>query len=117
MAGLASWKILSKVGQVEEIASKSSQVSLIFKHSTRCSISTLAMNRLGKQESALTAHFECYYLDLIAFRTVSDLVAERFSVHHESPQVLLIFKGECFYEASHIEIQPQQILDLVAELE
>ena len=45
-----------------------------------------------------------YYLDLKSFRSISDEVAERFSVHHESPQILLIRQGECIYDASHFDI-------------
>jgi bacillithiol system protein YtxJ len=36
-------------------------------------------------------------------------VANTFKVHHESPQVLLIMDGECFYDASHLDIQFQEL--------
>ncbi|MBM3400392.1 MAG: bacillithiol system redox-active protein YtxJ [Bacteroidetes bacterium] len=79
---------------------------LIFKHSTRCSISSMALNRM------LTSNPPLHYrlIDVIASRPVSNKVAEVFSVHHESPQLLIIHKGECIYEASHLEIQPREIL-------
>ncbi|MBM3920090.1 MAG: bacillithiol system redox-active protein YtxJ [Sphingomonadales bacterium] len=78
---------------------------LIFKHSTRCSISSMALNRMASSNPALQYHI----VDVIANRPVSNKIAEVFSVHHESPQLLIIHKGECLYEASHLEIQPREI--------
>ena len=51
-----------------------------------------------------------YYLDLIAYRPVSNRIAEEFKVYHESPQVLLIKKGECSYDESHNGIDMNDIL-------
>lgn len=78
---------------------------LIFKHSTRCSISSMALKRMATANPALSYHI----IDVIANRPVSNKVAEVFSVHHESPQLLVIHKGECVYEVSHLEIQPKAV--------
>ena len=72
----------------------------IFKHSTRCSISSVAKTRLTsfwdfKEELPI------YYLDLIAFRELSSLIAEKFDIRHESPQ-LLVIKKESVYIINHI---------------
>ena len=59
-------------------------------------------------------HLSPYFLDLIAHREVSSFIAEKFSVHHESPQVLLVVNGECVFDASHLDIsiaEVQQALD------
>ncbi len=76
---------------------------VIFKHSTTCSISLMAKRRLEEDWNDLENVIP-YYLDLKSFRSISDEVAERFSVHHESPQILLIRQGECIYDASHFDI-------------
>lgn len=76
---------------------------VIFKHSTTCSISLMAKRRLEEDWDDLE-NIIPYYLDLKSFRSISDEVAERFSVHHESPQILLIRQGECIYDASHFDI-------------
>jgi bacillithiol system protein YtxJ len=76
---------------------------VIFKHSTTCSISLMAKRRLEEDWDDLENVIP-YYLDLKTFRSISDEVAERFSVHHESPQILLIRQGECIYDASHFDI-------------
>ena len=76
---------------------------VIFKHSTTCSISLMAKRRLEEDWDDLENVIP-YYLDLKSFRSISDEVAERFSVNHESPQILLIKQGECIYDASHFDI-------------
>ncbi len=54
-----------------------------------------------------------FYLDLLAFRDVSNHLAERFSVYHESPQVLLIRDGECVYDASHLDISVEELQEVL----
>jgi bacillithiol system protein YtxJ len=76
---------------------------LIFKHSTRCSISATALGRLERQWNE-AAGIRPYFLDLLAFRELSGRVAEHYGVWHESPQVLLIKNGRCVYHASHLDI-------------
>ena len=76
---------------------------LIFKHSTRCSISSLALNRIESKhnQSIIT---NCYFLDLLSFRDISNKIAEDFNVTHESPQILIIENEKCIYQASHYNI-------------
>jgi bacillithiol system protein YtxJ len=80
---------------------------VIFKHSTRCSISSMVLNRLERAETPSGPAF--YFLDLIRYRSISNAVAEKFSVHHESPQLLLIKNGECVYEESHNAISMEDL--------
>ncbi|TAG11813.1 MAG: bacillithiol system redox-active protein YtxJ, partial [Sphingobacteriia bacterium] len=94
------WIPLINSDQLDQINTLSQQkAQIIFKHSTRCSISSMALNRLEREDPPNSADF--YLLDLIQYRTLSNEVAERFSVHHESPQVLVIKKGDCVYDESH----------------
>jgi bacillithiol system protein YtxJ len=107
-----SWKALETVGQVEEIAERShNKPCVIFKHSTRCNISYIAKHRLEQKWDFEETEVESFYLDLIAFRKVSNYVAERFAVHHESPQLLLIRNGECTCETSHLDISVEELRD------
>ena len=83
---------------------------VLFKHSTRCSISFMAKGRLeGKWEQ--NAHLEPYILDLLRFREISDKIALQFDVEHKSPQILLIKNKQCIYSSSHNEIDYQKIND------
>ena len=103
-----NWIPLTNEEQLAIITQRSSNVpQLIFKHSTRCSISTMAKSRL--ERSAPPPGIEFHFLDLIQYRQVSNRIAEVFSVHHESPQVLLIRNGECIYEESHNAISMDEI--------
>ena len=109
-----NWHELSTVSELPEIVLKSaSRPQVLFKHSTRCSISSMALNRLIKLEDAFYAQADFYYLDLIAHRDVSAAIADTFDVHHESPQVLVVINGEATYDASHMEIT---VPDLLAEV-
>ena len=82
---------------------------LIFKHSTRCSISTMAKNRMERVTESKYEHL--YFLDLIKYRSISNRIASEFNVIHESPQILKIDKGVCTYNGSHQEINWKNIPD------
>lgn len=99
------WKHLEQVALLDAITEQSfSKPQVLFKHSTRCSISTMAMNRLLRLEDAFYQQADFYYLDLIAHRDVSAAISERYHVHHESPQVVILKQGDATYDASHSEI-------------
>ena len=107
---MIQWIPLSSEGQLEDIVQQSNDVPcLIFKHSTRCSISSMAKSRLEKSWDFSADDIKPYYLDLIAFRDVSNAIVEKFGVYHESPQALLIRNGECTYDASHLDISVQEL--------
>lgn len=105
-----NWIPLESVSQINKIIERSNEIPcVIFKHSTRCSISSMAKFRLEGDWDFSTDKMEAYYLDLIAYRDVSNQLAETFSVHHESPQLLLIKNGECIYDSSHLDITVDEI--------
>lgn len=109
-----NWLPLTDVSQLDAITEKSNEQSVVlFKHSTRCSISHMAKGRLDRSEDIPDTDF--YYLDLIAFRNISDEIAKRYQVHHESPQILLIRNGECVYAESHSGIIIEEILEEIKE--
>lgn len=110
-----NWQKLTSADQIQEIKQQSLEKPvLIFKHSTRCSISSMSLDRLlrkwksGDEEKVLP-----YFLDLIEHRDISDLVAQEFSVYHQSPQVLLIHEGKVVYNDSHFGISYAGIMSKV----
>ena len=106
-----NWNYLTDEGQLQEIIAQSqNKPQVIFKHSTRCSISAVALQRMQKAKQPDGLDF--YFLDLLAHRPLSNKVAEVFGVHHESPQVLLIKDGKCIFDESHLGISMN---NLVAE--
>lgn len=107
------WNALNSPEQLLSIEQESHSLPvLIFKHSTRCSISDAALSRIERNwQGAYAEKMKPYYLDLIAYRSLSNEIAQRFNVEHQSPQVLLIKNGKCVYHASHFDIQLTEILE------
>ena len=85
----------------------------VFKHSTRCSISSAALNRMEQKWTYDDQDVIAFYLDLISHREVSNEIAQRYQVYHESPQLLLIKDGKCVYDSSHMAIQPSEIANFL----
>ncbi len=109
-----NWIQLNNEEQLKEINEDSTTAPVfIFKHSTRCSISSMALNRLEKSDLDKEAKF--YYLDLLKNRNISDKIAHDYKVYHESPQVLMIVKSECVYEETHNGINAAEIKEQIAE--
>jgi bacillithiol system protein YtxJ len=105
-----NWNILNDYNQVENLVEASHlKPQVIFKHSTRCSISVMAKSRLERSEFPEQIQF--HYLDLLQYRDISNKIAEQFDVHHQSPQILLIKNGECIFEETHSAISMDEIVE------
>jgi len=101
-----AWLKLNSAETLNELIQKSNvSPLLVFKHSTRCSISSVALNRI---QHALR-NIDLYILDVIANRELSNQVAQHFNVNHESPQILIIQNEACIYTASHLGISAEII--------
>lgn len=103
------WDRLETLAQLDELHQASQhRPVVIFKHSTRCSISAFAKHRFeqGWEESD---EVSVWLLDLLRFREVSNEVAVRYGVPHESPQVIVLAGGKAIYDASHMDIDPQVV--------
>ena len=99
-----NWTELTDIAQLTEIEAISNEKPvIIFKHSTRCSISRMALKQF-EREFDLNETIDAYFLDLIAHRDISNEIASRFNVYHESPQLILIRNGKAVYDVSHSDI-------------
>lgn len=109
-----SWLAFQSASQWQEILA-ASQVSpqLIFKHSTRCSISSMVLNRFEASDLFQKADISCWFLDLIAHRELSNLVASETQIWHESPQCIVIDKSKVIYAESHGSIDAKSIQTLM----
>ena len=110
-----NWTELNNEQQIEEIKNESkSQPVLIFKHSTRCAVSSTALSRLERNwKAGEVAPLKIYYLDLLSHRNISQRIAESFDVEHESPQVLILKDGNPVYVRSHLAIAYDEIQRLL----
>ncbi len=109
-----NWIPLQNEEQVNEIKARSAnKPQIIFKHSTRCSISSMAKSRLDRNEQPQELDF--YYLDIINNRNLSNKIAKDFEVLHQSPQVLIINDGQCVYNESHSGIHMDEIASVASQ--
>lgn len=106
------WISLETASQLDSIKQQQGY-SLIFKHSTRCSISMMAKRRFEMDWEGLPGDMPLYFLDLIKHRDLSAKIAEDFQVHHESPQMLLIKDGECILDQSHGAISVDEAVSVL----
>jgi bacillithiol system protein YtxJ len=105
-----SWIQLNDINFLDKIKEESkTKPQVIFKHSTRCSISSMALNRFESDFDLIADKVDAHYFDLIAFREISNEIAHKFNVFHQSPQILLIKNGECVYDASHNSIRVEEV--------
>ncbi|GGZ94009.1 bacillithiol system redox-active protein YtxJ [Algibacter mikhailovii] len=85
------WIALNNLEQLNAIQEKSkTKTQVIFKHSTRCGISSMVMRHFVSTYNVTENDLDLYYLDLLNYREVSNEIAHRFQVMHESPQLLVI---------------------------
>ena len=104
-----NWIPLTNLAQLNDIENMSSvKPIVIFKHSTRCSISRFALKQF-EREYDLDETVDAFFLDLIEHRDVSNEIASKFGVYHESPQLILIKNGKAVYDVSHSEINAEAL--------
>jgi bacillithiol system protein YtxJ len=102
------WKFMHQLEDIDDIIRMSAlRPQVIFKHSTRCNISSVARRRL--EHSEIPQQIDFHLIDLISYRDISNRISQVLDVWHESPQVLLIVNGECIYDESHLGIDMEEI--------
>ena len=104
-----NWNTLTTIEQLQTIDTESAtQPIMLFKHSTRCSISSAALARLerGWKEAGVKP----YYVDLLVYRDLSNAIATKYGIVHQSPQVLVIKNGQAIYNESHMGIDVEELL-------
>lgn len=107
-----NWQPITTIDQLEQIKSASfTKPQVIFKHSTTCSISRMALDRFERADAPENVDF--HYLDLLNYRSISNAIADFFQVHHESPQVILVKQGECIYDESHYGIMMDELISFL----
>ncbi|MGO1243454.1 MAG: bacillithiol system redox-active protein YtxJ [Sphingobacterium sp.] len=108
------WENLSSVEQLEQLAQQD-RAFIVFKHSTRCSVSNMAKRNLAMDFDSTQLDVPVYYLDLIALREVSNYISSRWNIQHESPQILVLKADSCLYDASHSDIELDAVLPFISE--
>ena len=105
-----NWKILDHLETLDLIEKDSHNKTVaIFKHSVSCGISAHVKHSLESQWNVDEMDMDIYYLDLINFRAISNEIAARFKVIHQSPQILMIKNGTVSYHSSHMAVTADNI--------
>ena len=108
------WIQLTSMDQLNLAFNNSSERPiLLFKHSTRCSISSMAKARFENNWHVENNNCDLYFLDLLAYRAISDEIEKITRVDHQSPQAILIKNKEVLYEDSHTSISAAEIEKIV----
>ena len=109
------WHPLTQMEQLDEIAEESKkQPVVIFKHSTRCGISRMVLGNFERDfDLPKDGDYKLYFLDLLSNRDISNQVAARFGVQHESPQMLILKDGKVVKHESHHSINLETVKDFI----
>lgn len=107
-----NWIQLTSEEQLIDIYD-SDQIAVLFKHSTRCPVSSMAKRSLEFDADLIPDQATFYYLDLIAYRSLSNKVAALWNIRHESPQILVVQGDTSLYNASHSDIEMRDIVEFI----
>ena len=105
---------LESLEQLDEIVVSKGN-SIIFKHNTTCPISRNAKRKLQEDGDLLPDNTPVFLVDLIANREISNAVANKLNVKHESPQLLVIKDGKCTYNESLFNISVEETAQALSE--
>lgn len=109
-----TWIPANDIKTIDEYILNSSQKPvLFFKHSSRCSISSMAQSRFEREWSVDEEKCSLVFIDIIAHRAVSNYLSECSGVVHQSPQVILMKGEKVVYTASHSGIDAKEIANIV----
>lgn len=103
------WNKITTADELHHFLNEVENPVLFFKHSTRCSISAMVLSRLESDWKTEDVTCELVFIDLIAYRTVSNLLSEITGVEHQSPQAILWKNGKVVHHASHNGIRFEMI--------
>ncbi len=108
------YKALETMEQLDEIDRLSQEKTIVlFKHSTRCSISRFALKRFETEFNFSEEQIDWYLLDLLNHRDISNEIAHRYDIMHQSPQILVIKNGQAVYHDSHDGIDANDLKQFV----
>lgn len=95
----AQFKQITSIEELDRVFQESNEKPVVlFKHSTTCPISA------GVYEVVRNVEGEINIVIVQSARAISNEIAARTGIRHESPQAIVIKNGEPIYNASHYDI-------------
>ncbi len=108
------WNYLESMEDLDNAEQISHEKTVVlFKHSTRCSISRFVLKQFENTYDIPADKMAIYFLDLIEYRPISNEIANRFGVTHQSPQMIVLREGKAIYDSSHENIDATVLERLV----
>jgi bacillithiol system protein YtxJ len=95
------WIPLEGPDQLERLLGPGERPGVIFKHSTRCGLSGMMLRRFQQNWDQARDRADFYLLDLVSHRELSNQIADRLEIPHQSPQVLILEGGQVRAHDSH----------------
>lgn len=100
-----NWKHLTSLADLDKAISASDLGTVVlFKHSTRCSVSRMAVKMFEQGWDDSLSEISAYYLDLLENRPVSAAISEQLHIEHQSPQMLILKNGQVVHHSNHHDI-------------
>ncbi|WP_251943286.1 MULTISPECIES: bacillithiol system redox-active protein YtxJ [Staphylococcus] len=97
---------LSSIDQFEQVIDENKYV-FVLKHSETCPISSNAIDQFNK--FLYERDMDGYYLVVQQERELSDYIAEKTDIKHESPQAFYFVKGKAIWHANHEDINVKSL--------
>ena len=105
-----NWFTIKSKEQFQELDRLSKdKLMVIFKHSTMCPISSMALKRFQKEADFDTEQVDLFFVNVIDQQAIADAIGEYYGVVHQSPQLLIIKDGEAVYHSSHSAVVPSAV--------
>ncbi len=109
-----NWKHLTSIDDLDTaIVSSENRTVVLFKHSTRCSISRMALKMFESDWDESLAEVDAHFLDLLEHRDISAAIAEKLGVIHQSPQMIVLQSEKSVHHANHSSINATDVKKLV----
>ncbi|MEM7357179.1 MAG: bacillithiol system redox-active protein YtxJ, partial [Acidobacteriota bacterium] len=109
---MADYAHIRSVSEIDDLIAQSHDKPVIFfKHSLTCPISSAGFRQYETFLADQSADGEAIYtlIEIQNARDVSNEIAQRTGVKHESPQALLMRDGTVTWHASHWSIQAEAL--------
>lgn len=104
------WKFIESEDDLKNAIDESfKRKVVIFKHSTRCGVSRMVLKNFENEVQNDDKGATFYFLDLLKYRPISNQIEQKFGVHHQSPQMLVLQNGESIANASHSSVSTKLI--------
>ena len=107
-----SWHELRSEEEFNRLLEDQSQSFAIFKHSSRCGVSSWVRRSFNSDWKSDYSQVDIYEVDVIRNRAISQLIAEKLNIHHESPQLIVVKNGEVIHNESHNNIEAKSLVSI-----